>query len=160
MALPTSGPISIGQIYIEMGQYPVGGWSLAQISNGTYPINPNSPYQPNQTPPYSIGSWHGYDNNASGGSPVDVYYSLSSNPFAVCGGRMGGTLYYDANQSPDLAHATDIFSDSGLSTPFDGQGLYWYMQDSATGMFFSIQIGFNGRVMDVFDCNGGGILGP
>jgi hypothetical protein len=63
MALPSSGPLSIGDIRTELGMPSTSNFSLLNAFNSTtgYPIlNPFSPVNPNSNPIKSIGAWRGY----------------------------------------------------------------------------------------------------
>jgi hypothetical protein len=63
MALPSSGPLSIGNIRAELGMSSTSNFSLLNAFNSAtgYPIlNPFSPVNPNSNPIKSIGAWRGY----------------------------------------------------------------------------------------------------
>jgi len=81
MALQASGPISLNDIYTELtGNATMpANTTLQELSDGTVAtINTNSAAQPNQTPPYSIESWYGYDHSATGGQPPIAAISVST----------------------------------------------------------------------------------
>ncbi|MCV9928114.1 hypothetical protein OIU83_10645 [Flavobacterium sp. LS1R49] len=73
MALPTSGPISMGDIYVELGQpKPVSGLSISLRSastGGIRTINNNSLRKPDGLTPHSMSEFLGYNHTAvsSGG---------------------------------------------------------------------------------------------
>lgn len=81
MALQTSGPITLGDVYTELTGDPIQpNTTLEDCSNGTVAvINTNSPNQPNTSPPYSLKSWYGYDHSASGPSNPPVAGLSASN---------------------------------------------------------------------------------
>ena len=67
MALPTSGPISLNDIRIEIGESNTANFSLKDAATGVYsPINQNSPLRPNGVAPYALSEWYGYDHSAVG----------------------------------------------------------------------------------------------
>ena len=68
MALPSSGSLSFSAIYFELtGSNPESGTPMSKLFNGEFaPINPNSQSQPSSSTPYSLNSFHGYDQTATG----------------------------------------------------------------------------------------------
>jgi hypothetical protein len=65
MAIPTTGPVSMGMIRNELGMPTATNFSLINASIGGvagYPtLNPFSPVKPTNTPPeYKISEWRGY----------------------------------------------------------------------------------------------------
>ena len=152
MALPSSGPIGVGAIYQELtGSAVEGPTQVLKCFNGTYAtINPGSPSQPSSSTPYSLGSFHGYDQNASGGGsfqisdPVDEF-----DPNKAC--QIGPsfppqTLYWNGSGIPFIGEI--VFTDSGLTSPYNGQQFWYYVY----GNNFSYQIRDDGLIMDASEC--------
>jgi hypothetical protein len=79
MALPSSGPLSMGNIRTELGMPSTSNFSLLNAFNSTtgYPIlNPFSPVNPNSNPIKSIGAWRGY-------SSATIYWTNNFNGFGA-----------------------------------------------------------------------------
>jgi hypothetical protein len=75
MALPSSGPLSMGNIRTELGMPSTSNFSLLNAFNSAtgYPIlNPFSPVNPNSNPIKSIGAWRGYSS-----ATIEWYNSFS-----------------------------------------------------------------------------------
>jgi hypothetical protein len=61
MALPSSGPISLGDIRTELGSL-LNNFSLEGAENGDYgAINQNSADKPTGSAPYAVSEWYGYN---------------------------------------------------------------------------------------------------
>lgn len=66
MALPTSGPISLGDINGELGRARTSNISLDAAENGSYvAINQSSISKPSSTNPAIISEWRGYNHSTS-----------------------------------------------------------------------------------------------
>lgn len=126
MALPTSGELSLNDVYFELTGYnmPVNSdITLEDLCTGVVePLNTNSPNQPTTSAPFDILSWYGYDHSATGGSAasMDPYYD--DNSTSVCRMTCGTlTIYYGdtgmrIETVADLAaNLVDIYLDSGLT---------------------------------------------
>jgi len=80
MALPFSGPISMGDIQVELG---IGegapgfdNFGLSEARNGTYvAINACSTYKPPSTGTISLSDWYGYNHTQACSPTYDLYYA-------------------------------------------------------------------------------------
>lgn len=64
MALPSSGEISINDIYQELGNSSGNDISLNDLEDGVHgSINQNSPDKPDGITPNAISEWYGYDHS-------------------------------------------------------------------------------------------------
>jgi hypothetical protein len=110
MALPLSGPLSMGDIRTELGIPNVSNFSLINSTSGVSPyppINQNSTYKP--IPPFQrkISEWYGY--NHASVTPF-IYYQWM--------GQVVYFTYYDNNmmQVPSPTNLT-IFYNIELNGP-------------------------------------------
>jgi hypothetical protein len=129
MALPSSGPLSMGNIRTELGMPSTSNFSLLNAFNSTtgYPIlNPFSPVNPNSNPIKSIGAWRGYssatinwENCFFGGvSNLKIYVNgvLRLNDTNPSGTTTSGTLVVNNNDT-FYATATPITYTGFFSPP-------------------------------------------
>jgi hypothetical protein len=66
MALPTTGPLSMGDINVELGRARSSAISLDAAENGSYvAINQSSISKPSSTNPATISEWRGYNHTTS-----------------------------------------------------------------------------------------------
>jgi len=88
MALPSSGEISMADVYEELtGTAPSvnQNYTLSDLCDGTIAaLNTAGPNQPTTTPPYRLTSWYGYDHNYSAGSAPSASFTITID---------GGVLY-------------------------------------------------------------------
>jgi hypothetical protein len=145
MALPSSGPLSIGNIRTELGMPSTSNFSLLNAFNSAtgYPIlNPFSPVNPNSNPIKSIGAWRGYssatinwtNNGALGGvSNLQIYVNgilVLNNTNPSSAGTSGtlvvnnGNTFY-ATMTPitysGFFGTTAYINTFRLLSPFNGQ---------------------------------------
>jgi hypothetical protein len=156
MALPSSGPISIGAIYTELtGSAPetlVRQWWLFNDSYAT--LNLNSPTQPSASAPFSLGSFHGYDQNAGPG--LKLFFRSpqeSGNPDGTCFTQCDIPQYH--NGAGTLPTVGDIvYNDSGGTDPLQSGGNYWGMNEvEGAGVYTFYTFKRSGQVVEVYMCN-------
>jgi hypothetical protein len=99
MAIPTTGPVSMGMIRNELGMPTATNFSLTNASVGGvagYPtLNPfSSPLIPNTFTPYSMSEWRGY-------SSTTIYWSNNFGGFGVSNLKIyvNGTLVLNNTNS-------------------------------------------------------------
>jgi hypothetical protein len=83
MTLVSSGPISMGDINVELGRARTSNISLDAAENGS--INANSPSKPSASNPASISEWYSYNHSATAPSIVITSYSAGNIYFTVSG---------------------------------------------------------------------------
>jgi hypothetical protein len=116
--LPSSGPLSINDIRVELGQ-PQANSSLRSLSNLAGFSTPDA-----------ISEFYGYP-------PTPSYRTFTivnsrTTQGEVCSIREEDNLelyYYEASGGGALgcpAPGTYVWEDTALSVPFDGQNSYWY----------------------------------
>lgn len=173
MALATSGPISMGDINVELGRARTASISLDPAENGTYvTINQNSSSRPSSSNPATISEWRGYNHTAvssgGGGGTVNtgsVYnltgHTISATYMAI---KANGTSVAYISL-PSLAHGamyqfntsyTNLIFSNGtfildLYTPVVGltTSNYFYMtagSNSMSGYFSSTGSSLRGTV--------------
>lgn len=159
MALPSTGPISMSQINVELGRSATANISLDAAENGTYaPINQNSAIKPLSGNPASMSEWRGYDHTAGGGTttttPPTIYdVMLSESPFGdpgqACseGSLIPSRPYYSMDR-PALPQGATVYMDPALTAPFDGMGQWWY--DPVNNVSYLIDS--NGIVIEALPC--------
>lgn len=130
MALQASGPISINDIRVELGQAQANS-SLRTLSSLA-----------GKSTPDAMSEFYGYS------SATEFAISEISFPDAesacIEGGSVGTQPVYSASTS--LALNVELFTSSSLSETFDGQDKWWY----SGGV--SYLINSTGKVMEVFQC--------
>ena len=122
MALPSSGPISLGDIRTELGSL-LNNFSLEGAENGDYgAINQNSADKPNGIAPYAVSEWYGYNHTASPSlTAVTLFYAATL--IFACGGSPNTTYYVDGTT---LINSSFIYTDAAGTNPAaDG----WYQRD-------------------------------
>ena len=155
MALPSSGSLYFSAIYTELtGSNPETLTLMSKLFNGDYAtINPNSPSQPSANQPYSLGSFHGYDQNASGGG-----VAIQISEFGFEDGRREAcevgpsvdpqTIYWSGPIPLPIGPGPILYSDSSLTTPFDGHEQWFYVYANNS----SYQISVEGYLMNIIPC--------
>ena len=156
MALPSSGPLSFSAIYTELtGSSVEGATLMSKLFNGVYAtINPNSPSQPSSSTPYSLNSFHGYDQNAGGGLTLFFRSQDSqSSPQDSCDIQCIIPQWHNgANPLPDIGDM--VFDNSGGNWPIQSTGNYWGMSEVEGNPAYSTFTTFKGtgNVTDVYFC--------
>lgn len=118
MALPPSGPISINDIRIELGQ--------AQGNNSLRTLSSLAGF----SAPDAMSEFYGYPPSTKiflvePGTPSQgEVCSLSGGEFEVWWGGSG---------CPDVGNT--LYLDSGLTTPFDGKSLWWKSYQCNAGFY-------------------------
>ncbi|MDQ6531284.1 hypothetical protein [Flavobacterium sp. LHD-85] len=86
MALSATGPLSLGDINVELGRTRTASISLDAAENGSYAaINQNSSSRPSSSNPATIGEWHGYNHAAVAPSITITSYSSGNLCFTIAG---------------------------------------------------------------------------
>ena len=160
MALPSTGPISMSQINVELGRSSTANISLDAAENGTYvAINQNSSIKPLAGNPASMSEWRGYDHSAGGGTTTTTTLSpvfdvmLAEIPFGdpgtACseGNTFPARPYYSIDRPP-LINGSIVYVDPTLSSTFDGMGQWWY--DPVNNVSYLIDS--SGMVIEVIPC--------
>lgn len=121
MALPDSGPLSLGDIAEEMNV------SLSNVSlstQSTTGINQNSPSKPDGEAPYAISEFYGYNQSALPSFNVDE--TPYGAPEEACTGSVNVEWYHDGEGEYPTTGDT-VYTDSGGTTnPDEG---YYYMEN-------------------------------
>lgn len=122
MALPGSGPLSLGDINVELGRSRTSTISLDAAENGSYgAINQNSTSRPSSSNPARVSEWYGYNHSAASCPPYGTYLSQ------YCSGC---TLYYRyANGSCgyyDIEQGCTTACGGCCCSPAYGTQLNWY----------------------------------
>ena len=115
MPLPPSGPISINDIRIELGQAQ-GNNSLRALSNLA-----------GFSPPDAMSEFYGYP-PAPPYNTIQLVNNPTSSEGEAC--SLDGeefTVYFSGSGGTPACPATTVvlFTDPGLTTRFDGQDLWW-----------------------------------
>jgi hypothetical protein len=141
MALPASGPLSLGDIATEMG---VSLSNVSLTTQSTTGINQNSPSKPNGVAPHFISEFYGYDQSASSLTEFTVDETFYESAEGACSeGSETSTWYHDGGDPYPVA-GDNVYTDSGGTTsPEDG--FYWMDVPS------SFEIG-GGQVQEVIEC--------
>jgi hypothetical protein len=127
MALPSSGPLSINDIRVELGQAQANS-SLRSLSNLAGFSTPDA-----------ISEFYGYS-PALGYRTFSIVNSSTSSG-EVCSIRDPDdlTLYYaetGGDGSPGCPSAgVYLWEDTGLSVAFDGKNSYWYSNQCNAGYY-------------------------
>lgn len=153
MALPGTGPISIGNIRTELGNTGTNSFSLAKagqqytavIGDGYVPLNNASSSKPNSSSPFSISEWYSYDHSTnrscgvtffSAATQIDKYYYqrfLITGCGASCKAPI--RIFYSNPPPNNLSPRTD-YLELHSSYPFNSVG-------SLTGTAgYSLALGF------------------
>jgi hypothetical protein len=117
MAIPTTGPVSMGMIRNELGMPTTTNFSLTNATvpgSPGYPpvLNPNSPVIPNISTPYSMSEWRGYS------STTLNWYNNGSFPVGGIGGQ--GRLQIYINGVLIIDSINPVSSPPNPIFPFDG----------------------------------------
>jgi hypothetical protein len=103
MAIPTTGPVSMGMIRNELGMPTATNFSLTNASVGGvagYPaLNPFSPVRPPASTPCNISSWRGY-------SSVTIYVILAAINFQGPSGTGNLQIFVNGNQVLSVTNST------------------------------------------------------
>jgi len=83
MTLPLSGPLSLGDINVELGRSRTSLVGIKEAEYGDYiPLNPYSPYKPNEYVECYFSEWYGYDQNyAPPSAPMEIYGDFYDTPY-------------------------------------------------------------------------------
>jgi hypothetical protein len=115
MALPSSGPISIGDINVEKGvSRTTANTSLQQLVSdfAAYGVDPNQPY--------AISEFYG----KSYGQQYYQFTLSSGNTNFECSIQSSGDTVYGSNST--LENNTTLYTNTVLTTPYNGGGKYYY----------------------------------
>ena len=155
MPLPEGGPIGVGAIYQELTGSAVESDALvSKCFNGEYaPINPNSQRQPDASTPYSLGSFHGYDQNGSG--LTSFWYVDNSGIGSPCGLECETEAWH--NGAGALPIVNDIvYTDSAGTFPmgpsFNGPRGMSETQSQPAYFYFIVEGKNPGRVLVIGSC--------
>jgi len=144
MALPGSGPLSIGDIVTEKGGTPTAGGNYSLQTLSTTDINSASAEKPDGVSPHALSEFYLYDHDSGPPSYTEFNTQYSEYvPVYVCGLRYWTpeTIY---SSDAILEVGSSVYSDSLGSTPApDG----WYSIDGIE--FFSV---VSGLVSLIADC--------
>jgi len=127
MALPSSGPLSINDIRVELGQAQANS-SLRSLSNLAGFSTPDA-----------ISEFYGYSPALGYRTFSIVNSSTSSGEVCSIFGEDDLTLYYaetGGDGSPGCPSAgVYLWEDTGLSVAFDGKNSYWYSNQCNAGYY-------------------------
>jgi hypothetical protein len=108
MALPSSGPLSINDIRVELGQSQANS-SLRSLSNIAGFSTPDA-----------ISEFYGYSPSAS----IFLIEPGVENSGEACSAEGGEfELWWEGPGCPAITNT--LYTDPGLTTPFDGKNLWW-----------------------------------
>ena len=133
MPLPSSGVISVDDIYQELGNTNIagaGGVSLSALEGGAFgTINTNSANRPNGIAPNAMSEWYSYDHNA--GASLTGYNSstLQANANNACLQTLF-ILYYHDGAGADPTTGDNVYSNS-KGTAALGDGVYKYQSQNS-----------------------------
>lgn len=140
MTLPSSGQISLSNIRSELSSS--GQITLASASLGYYvTINTASAQYPNNSAPYSMNEWYGYNQNAV--ALTSFLMSATGDPDepSACPLTPDTTYYHNgANAYPQVGDY--VYTDSAGNTPFNSAGNYYKVADGnviSTDAFGQVQ---------------------
>lgn len=127
MALPSSGPLSINDIRVELGQSQANS-SLRSLSSLAGFSTPDA-----------ISEFYGYSPSLDYRTFSIVNQATSSGEVCSIIGEDDLTLYfYEAGGDGSPACPSTgiyVFEDSALTVPFDGKNSYWLSNQCAAGYY-------------------------
>jgi hypothetical protein len=141
MTLVSSGPISMGDINIELGRARTSQISLETAENGGYvAINQNSIAKPSSTNPATINEWRGYNHAAVVPSITITTYSAGNLYFTIGGTAYVPTTFHvqtstTSSLGPWTSNTAGVTSPRSVSIP---TVTTWYrIQDAVTTSIIS-----------------------
>lgn len=146
MALQTSGPISIGDINVELGRSrTTSNTSLNSAeTGGITPLRTTASPKPNGNNPNTLSEWYGYQHNVAyiyllyeGSSEGDNATCSSYSPYEI-------GLY---SSSETLSIGTIMYSNEALTFPAYGPFTYYYASGDTL-----ITINSSGVITSMFSC--------
>jgi hypothetical protein len=140
MPVPSSGPISFTVIAENLSPSVAQPYSLDGMSN-------NAGF----SRPHSVGEFYGYDPGGGGGGvPWTISDTgIGEDPNTMCAigpGFSPQELFWVGPGTPNLNDT--VFTDSALTTPFDGGRLWWYSYSNNSSYF----IYEFGEIGDILPC--------
>jgi len=127
MALPSSGPLSINDIRVELGQSQANS-SLRSLSNLAGFSTPDA-----------ISEFYGYSPSLDYRTFSIVNQATSSGEVCSIIGEDDLTLYYEesgGDGSPGCpSSGVYLWEDTALSIPFDGKNSYWFSNQCSAGYY-------------------------
>ncbi len=127
MALPVSGPLSINDIRVELGQSQANS-SLRSLSSLAGFSTPDA-----------ISEFYGYSPSLDYRTFSIVNQATSSGEVCSIIGEDDLTLYfYEAGGDGSPACPSTgvyVFEDSALTVPFDGKNSYWFSNQCSAGYY-------------------------
>lgn len=139
MALPESGPLSLGDIAEEKG---VSLQNVSLNTQSTTGINQNSPSKPNGEAPYAISEFYGYNQSALAVFNADEN-QYPDNIEACAAGTVNIEWYHDGTGSYPTNGDTVYTDSEGTTNPVDG---FYFMENND---WISIE---SGVVVDTGGC--------
>jgi hypothetical protein len=127
MALPSSGPLSINDIRVELGQ--------AQANSSLRSLSSLAGF----STPDAISEFYGYSPTPNYRTFAIVNQPTSSGEVCSIIGEDDLTLYFyeDGGDGSPACPATGVYvyEDSALTVPFDGKDSYWYSNQCSAGYY-------------------------
>jgi hypothetical protein len=127
MALPSSGPLSINDIRVELGQ--------AQANSSLRSLSSLAGF----STPDAISEFYGYSPSLDYRTFSIVNQATSSGEVCSIIGEDDLTLYfYEAGGDGSPACPSTgvyVFEDSALTVPFDGKNSYWFSNQCSSGYY-------------------------
>jgi hypothetical protein len=127
MALPSSGPLSINDIRVELGQSQANS-SLRSLSSLAGFSTPDA-----------ISEFYGYSPSLDYRTFSIVNQATSSGEVCSIIGEDDLTLYYEesgGDGSPGCpSSGVYLWEDTALSIPFDGKNSYWFSNQCSAGYY-------------------------
>jgi hypothetical protein len=127
MALPSSGPLSINDIRVELGQ--------AQANSSLRSLSSLAGF----STPDAISEFYGYSPSLDYRTFSIVNQATSSGEVCSIIGEDDLTLYYEesgGDGSPGCpSSGVYLWEDTALSIPFDGKNSYWFSNQCSAGYY-------------------------
>lgn len=148
MPTPDSGQISLNDLNAALGKGSTTMITLASASLGYYQsINTNSIDKPDNSAPYSVSEWYGYNESAIATTMFNIS-SDNSPDTGACSLAIDTVLYHDG-LTDEPTPGDFIYMDSEGAEPFDGGGNFFKIDGNLI-----ISIASNGEVVSSQGCRG------
>ena len=173
--IPLSGPISMSMLNTAVARSATTTDSL--LANGETPANPGLFYLGyqinnalNQTAPHAISEWYGFDSTTTTTTTTSTTTTTTTAPTFydhrrsntgnatecnVCPPSYGASLFYTSPGDNIPTIGMTVYTDSSLTTPFNGGNLWWAIEwdGPSSSTVDGILIGTDGIVDDTHICS-------
>ena len=148
MPTPDSGQISLNDLNAALEKGSTTMITLASASLGYYQsINTSSIDKPDNSAPYSVSEWYGYNESAIATTAIEISDESAKDAVDACAFSIVATPVYHNGDTdfPDIGNF--IFTDAEGVNTFNGGENYWKISGNMT-----IQINSSGEVLNKADC--------